>query len=103
MLHTGTVTVAPNTNQLLFQYIVPANVAMQVPSIIIWGTADVEFSLYKNTDWVAGGRTSASMPTIQLTFGSEIGLQPYYVIQLYGQHPETTDQLISYTVFMEQL
>lgn len=103
MLYTGTVTVAPSTNQLLFQFVVPANVAMQVPSVIVWGTSDVEFTLYKNTDLVGGGRTSAAQPTLQINYGTEIGLQPFFVIQLYGKHPETTDQLLSYTVFMEQL
>lgn len=76
---------------------------MQIPSIALWANANAEYSLYKNGTKVGGGFTSASVSTLQLNFFDQISMQARDVFSLYATQFEDTDQVLNYTILLDQL
>lgn len=103
MILYAAVSVDPDTSTQLTQYIIPANIYMQVPSITLWANADAEYSIYKNGNKVGGGCTSAATPTLQLAFYDQISMKPFDVFQIYATQFEDSTQTLHYTALLDQL
>lgn len=103
MIVCSYLSIVPNVNTQLYQYIVPANILIEIPSITIWGNVNAEYAIYKNGTKMGGGYTSAPYCTLQLNFFDQLSLQARDVFSLYATQYEDTDQVLNYTILLDQL
>lgn len=103
MIVCSFLSIPPNVSTLLYQYIVPANLFIQVPSVTLWANVNAQYSLYKNGTKVGGGFTSAPISTLQLNFFDQISMQARDVFSLYATQFEDTDQVLNYMILLDQL
>jgi hypothetical protein len=98
------VSVPPSVNQLVLLYNTPIRGGAQCTGIIVYGNADCEYTVYKNTTQITGGRTSAAQSTLHIDLSSNpIGLIGSDLLSVYASHNESTSQTVNCTLLTELL
>lgn len=78
--------------EIIISHTIPltaAGNAFLLQSAIFWGDVSAEFLIYKNSEVVGGGRTSASAQTVQVEYTSPIPFNPGDELVITAEHSTT--------------